>query len=507
MECALLRLPAVLLLEIAAHLLPRQLNAPAAAWRAALRLAASCRAMLHAVLPDAVCLRFPLLHPLLSDAPSPTRWLQLVASVQAIRAHACWLKLRPLRPLRPPRQPLAPPPLAGATLCFMESERLVLYGGSTDGEPHGAAYLCTLCWFPTPLAQWDLLPAPPPRRRFHSASRTPSPLAEMIVFGGRGAANTLLDDAWLLRLASGPADAAVAQWRRLPRGEGSAWPCERASHVTALWEERGSTVLHGGHGARGTLSDTWLLDEASRWSPLETHGAKVARAHHCGGVLHDRLLVYAGQDDQLLSVESVCVLALGTAVWSELTLEQLGSRLDASAAAIPGVGLLVFGGVGGGFGFEAPTPWLVDLDAPSARALASPWQHSPHARACSALCAADRLRVFLFGGFDGQTDLHDLWCLSLAPSAAPAASVCFGEADASRWLHQRFLQLQRGAQQGCNVPAPPPSTGRVPRHLFANAAKCFDLVHGRVAASYPRVWQTAAVVESADLQAIETASH
>lgn len=97
---------------------------------------------------------------------------------------------------------------------------------------------------------------------------------------------------------------------------------------------------------------------------------------------------------------------------------------DHSTVAHPcqGAGLLLFGGVGGGFGFESPMPWLLDADAYAVRSVASPWGHAPHARACSALSASEDLRVFLFGGFDGQADLNDLWCLSLVPSTSRCAS-------------------------------------------------------------------------------------
>lgn len=83
-----------------------------------------------------------------------------------------------------------------------------------------------------------------------------------------------------------------------------------------------------------TLGDTWTLEEGGGWTQMHTHGVAVARAHHCGDVLEDRLIVYSGLDANLLAVESVCVLELETAVWSELVFEQLGPRLDACAAAV-----------------------------------------------------------------------------------------------------------------------------------------------------------------------------
>lgn len=43
-------------------------------------------------------------------------------------------------------------------------------------------------------------------------------------------------------------------------------------------------------------------------------------------------------------------------------------------------------------------------------------------------------------------------------------------------------------------PRPTPSTGFVPLHIFANAAKRVALMSSQVAATYPRVWRTGSVV-------------
>ena len=115
------------------------------------------------------------------------------------------------------------------------------------------------------------------------------------------------------------------------------------------------------------------------------------------------------------------------------------ARIDGAAAVVPGAGLLIFGGVAGDFNFAAPRPWLVSppvaatsadgwaLGAPEAHDVSvapPPWppaasddgEAAPCARACLSMCA-DGLHVYCFGGFDGERDLADLWCLSLVPAA------------------------------------------------------------------------------------------
>ena len=95
--------------------------------------------------------------------------------------------------------------------------------------------------------------------------------------------------------------------------------------------------------------------------------------------------------------------------------------------------LLVWGGVGSDF---EPVPSSMSCFVPAAgyrRFVASPGGGSggdeaggagkgpaareapaPSARACHAMCA-DGLRAYVFGGFDGEKDRDELWCLSLLP--------------------------------------------------------------------------------------------
>ena len=137
--------------------------------------------------------------------------------------------------------------------------------------------------------------------------------------------------------------------------------------------------------------------------------------------------------------------------------------MDAAAACVDGVGLVVFGGVGATFDFVSSTAWLLPAGSAGARdggvdggeggggagdahgggtggggarapdgddgearraaarqdvmrSLTSPWDDAPCPRACACVCASDALQLYMFGGFDGTRDLDDLWCLSLAPT-------------------------------------------------------------------------------------------
>ena len=157
------------------------------------------------------------------------------------------------------------------------------------------------------------------------------------------------------------------------------------------------------------------------------------------------------------------------------------ARIDGAGTAIDGVGLIVFGGVGDDFGFVPATDaWLLrhgtdvrprrriarvhaadsasttttrehaaassatactpSTSAPPSTSLAASAStntahdsaaspSSPHAassskvgaspcpRACLCMCA-DGMRVYIYGGFDGETDLCDLWGIDLQPAPA-----------------------------------------------------------------------------------------
>ena len=150
------------------------------------------------------------------------------------------------------------------------------------------------------------------------------------------------------------------------------------------------------------------------------------------------LLIFSGQDETLITRRTLSSLDLRTATWSSVPLPtdtppHPSPRIDGAAAAVRGVGLVVFGGVGEDFGFVPPADaWLLrggeDVRPPRRLALPSkaqaaggaggapdgPLPVGPPARACLGLCA-DGLTLHCFGGFDGEADLNDLWSLNLHP--------------------------------------------------------------------------------------------
>jgi len=290
-----------------------------------------------------------------------------------------WRKLRPLCAVRPGTAVVTPlrdvPRLSGASLVAVNGTHLVVYGGrsSSTGETSDVAYLVQVGALPAGLAKWDRLVCDraslPPPRCYHGAAilqhgrdRT----VRMFIFGGAGHGDLLHDDTWSLELSldSGSSyetkSCKMACWRQLQTPLKEQVPTARSSYVLATWQSVGCALLHGGLGGNGVRSDVWALSPEGLWNELPTTGACVARAHHCGAVHRDCLLVHSGQDETFLTVHSVHCLDLNGGIWQEIIYPTgPNSRIDAVAASMEGVGVLIFGGVDSMFEFEPMDVWLL----------------------------------------------------------------------------------------------------------------------------------------------------
>mmetsp|Transcript_145251 Transcript_145251/g.253506 ORF Transcript_145251/g.253506 Transcript_145251/m.253506 type:complete len:489 (-) Transcript_145251:84-1550(-) len=423
-------LPNVVLQLILDALLPQPvtLDTPAAMWHPVLCLLSAGSSRARDAWGESLCLALPALGA--SGSSLSKSWATSLLAALKGGGRGGWQKMSTMRSIRTRTQCSSPlqssPKLSGASLCAVGNNCLVLFGGrcSISGETLGETYVVRIPVRSSGLAHWEKLTCNPnpPARCYHSALRG-SKNCSMFVFGGASNAGVLLGDAWWFEVKMVPAGpqgclSSCGQWHRFKNTTSSESPSVRSSHVCVPWSRDGHAVLHGGLGEGGTKSDTWILKPEDSWVPLQTTGPRIARAHHCGGVVGDNLLIYSGQNENFLTVKNLCMLQLSTAVWQEVVLSQGPSaRIDAAAAAVDSIGLLVFGGVGVDFEFESPVPWLVPA-ASSDNAMPqmmAPRLGAPCPRACSSMCM-DGLHAYVFGGFDGQQDLGDLWCLHLAPN-------------------------------------------------------------------------------------------
>ena len=501
-DICLLRLPAEVLVDIAARLMPpadKGFAAPPTAWHDVIYFVSAC-SLTHAAMLEAMRERIQV-----GEEIGPSALCALIHSLLLGGGASKWKAVRPLRAVRvqtPYSVPMqAPPRLSGGSLCALAPGRLCLFGGrdSASGDTLSDTRLITIR---SGIAIWDecLCDPHPAARCYHTGvvwndgPRSRTELPPMIVFGGASDGDSgherLLDDVWSASMvmsstrssatstAPSPAQSSPApsgpplSWRRLqPAGSP---PTARSSHICVSWPGGNALVVQGGLSTDGVLGDTWLLrpsgdgDDGCEWVELHTSGATVKRAHHAGGLVGlSMLLAFSGQDETLLTKHTLCALDLLTATWTSVALPTEGpcwstrrqahsgshcgapiARIDGAGAAVAGVGLVIFGGVGDDFGFvPAADAWLLrgPVDVRPARRLALPVKSSPVAsatavggttnggagdvsppldvgpcgRACLGLCA-DGLSLYLFGGFDGEADLSDLWTLDLQPAATGA---------------------------------------------------------------------------------------
>lgn len=459
--------PVFLLQEVLSYLLPRPLrvDAPRKQWLPIVRLlSAQCRSAFAPFDAVGESLRESISRLDPSIAGECTSWTRLLALLRGISKGA-WHLMQPLRAHRGGNKFSTPlqkaPHISGASLCFVGGSRIVLFGGrcSVSGDTVDATYVVRIPVMASGVVQWEELHCSkcsnalqqkgPAARCYHAAIQGFRD-STMFVFGGAGGdlvsrSDSLLGDTWMLevlsvtnnQLGQWGAMASCGLWERCHGSDTSETPSARSSHVFAAWSSQRCAVLHGGLGEGGVVSDTWLLQSNAEWHELRTSGPRISRAHHCGGVVGDALLIYSGQDERYLTVSGLFMLQLLTGVWEEVPLLNGPSpRIDAAAAVIDSVGLLVFGGVGCDFEFEPPSPWMLPAVCTgtdsSPRMMTHDTYEIPCARACSSMCS-DGLYVYIFGGFDGEQDLGDLWCLDLVPN-------CFGSSSPAQ--HGLFLLPQ-----------------------------------------------------------------
>ena len=214
--------------------------------------------------------------------------------------------------------------------------------------------------------------APPPRAGFA--------VADGAIFGGRTAANALLNDTWMVYISGNV-------WTRVVSAN-SIYPPARAD--AAFCVGYGINILMGGRDANGVLGDCWRLKESTQppydWNWLPAPAGPSPRCDH-----------------------------------------RLANQPDTGHA-------LLFGGRDANGNALADT-WIFDG---TAWTLATP-QHKPPARSRHAMSIEfQRRRVVLFGGLDQNLQpMNDVWewvggdwvqrSPSTTPTARAGASLCFDD--------------------------------------------------------------------------------
>ena len=187
----------------------------------------------------------------------------------------------------------------------------------------------------------------------------------------------------------------------------------RWGHVALLDAARDRMLVVGGEiEDGGPLGDVLALDLSSLvWSHVTTTHAPEPRTDFAAviDVTRDRLIVIGGRRGLATSVADVSALDLTTNTWSTLP-SGPSPRHDISAVT-DGAHLWTFGGAGD-FLQSLDDLWELDLETAAWRKLPTSSAH-PIARTSYAIALAHGA-IWIHGGHDATTAMHDTWRYLLA---------------------------------------------------------------------------------------------
>jgi len=185
----------------------------------------------------------------------------------------------------------APSPRAlGSAIYDSVRDRLLLFGGITNGGSSNEVWALTLSGTPT----WSQITplGTPPTARFEQAAIYDVTRDRMIVFGGYDDVVGDLNDAWVLTLSGTPT------WT--PMAPSGTPPIARDSHSAVYDGPRDRMVVFGGYSSSdGVLNDTWALalSGGGTWSPVTPNGGlpPMRYAHTAiADAPRNRMIVFGG---------------------------------------------------------------------------------------------------------------------------------------------------------------------------------------------------------------------
>lgn len=283
-----------------------------------------------------------------------------------------------------------------------------LYGGCDDKDSSKDIYC-----FDTETMQWthpDTVGDIPPPCRAHTATLVDK---KIIVFGG-GLGPVYYDATYVL-------DTTTRRWTR-PTLLPGPHPTARRAHAAVFY--KGKVWVFGGGNGLTALNDVWTLEvgpggngvvgptgeKAMRWEEVETSGKKPsARGYHTATLIGNVMVIIGGSDGKECFTD-VWFLNLDTLVWSMVKQQSPTHRRLAHSATQVGSYIFIVGGHNSSeYGSDLLLFNLVSLQYEPRTILGKP----PSARGYHATILADS-RVFLFGGYNGQSAFDDVHVLDLA---------------------------------------------------------------------------------------------
>ncbi|OWZ57208.1 kelch repeat-containing protein [Cryptococcus neoformans A2-102-5] len=229
---------------------------------------------------------------------------------------------------------------------------------------------------------------------------------KLFIFGG-GDGPSYSNDVWIL-------DTTTHRFSRPSFSPDLPLPPPRRAHSTVLYQHY--LIVFGGGNGQAALNDVWALDvsdpNALTWTEWKTRGdIPQKKGYHTANLIGDKMVVFGGSDGHA-SFADVHVLNLKTCVWTLINTDIKHNRLSHTSTQV-GSYLFVIGGHNGQayaqdvLLFNLVTlQWEVKL----------PRGIFPPGRGYHVALLHDA-RIFLSGGYNGETVFDDFWILDLSASA------------------------------------------------------------------------------------------
>ncbi|WVQ94261.1 hypothetical protein IAU59_001340 [Kwoniella sp. CBS 9459] len=335
----------------------------------------------------------------MSRAISATRLLEptLPCSRNVQRAPASAMYFSPV-PChgRPPNQALR------AHSGTLVGERIWLIGGV---DKHNCWR--GVAWFDTESLLWSTIETRGeqfPPLRAHTTTLVGD---KLFIFGG-GDGPSYSNEVWILDTTTHRFSRPVFGNPKMPL------PPPRRAHTTVLYKHY--LVIFGGGNGQAALNDVWALDvsdpEHLSWTEWKTKGdVPQKKGYHTANLVGDKMIVFGGSDGHA-SFADIHVLNLQTRVWTLVSTDVKHNRLSHTSTQV-GSYLFILGGHNGQtYAQDVLLFNLVTLQWETK----IPKGVAPPGRGYHVALLHDA-RIFISGGYNGESVFDDLWTLDLSAGA------------------------------------------------------------------------------------------
>ncbi|WWD06222.1 hypothetical protein V865_004308 [Kwoniella europaea PYCC6329] len=191
-------------------------------------------------------------------------------------------------------------------------------------------------------------------------------------------------------------------------------PPPRRAHTTVLYKNY--LIVFGGGNGQAALNDVWALDITDTnnlsWQEWKTKGdIPQKKGYHTANLVGDKMIVFGGSDGHA-SFADIHILNLQTRVWTLISTDVKHNRLSHTSTQVGSYLFIIGGHNGQTYAQDVLLFNLVTLQWETK----SPKGVIPPGRGYHVALLHDA-RIFISGGYNGESVFDDLWTLDLSAGA------------------------------------------------------------------------------------------